>query len=69
MVREENGEVVLVCDQCGEEFHPDAWGLYGCLILQDERVSEPPVKVVGVWCNEDCLRRWLDKGGLEVPKL
>lgn len=59
MIEEREGERVYICDTCGEEHFGDNWGLAGCLVLTDERVQPP--QVIGVWCNEACLNKWLRK--------
>lgn len=59
MIEEREGEKVYICDTCGEEYYEDNWGLAGCLVLTDERGQ--PAQVIGVWCNEACLNKWLDK--------
>ena len=53
-------EDVYICDKCGEEFTQDNYGMYGCIYLVDDRIHGEP-KVIGVWCNEECMSRWLDK--------
>lgn len=50
--------VNIACANCGKEYQYDPLMGHGCLVLTDER--EIPHTILGTWCDESCLNRWLD---------
>lgn len=48
----------LPCSHCGEIYRYDPVMGWGCLVLLDQR--QAPHSILGAWCDEDCLNRWLD---------
>jgi hypothetical protein len=48
----------LRCSFCDGEHKYDPVMGWGCLVLLDQR--EAPNSILGAWCDEVCLHRWLD---------
>ena len=48
----------IQCATCEQEYQYDPIMGYDCLILLDQR--EIPHTILGAWCDEVCLNRWLD---------